>query len=72
MSFHWDYTLTSESEASAEDLTAAGFGSSFPSQAEAEAWLGEVYLELLDYGVEAVTLVENENWVYGPMPLQEG
>lgn len=39
-------------------------------QARAEAWLTGFYLELSDAGVEAVTLVEEDRVVYGPMPLE--
>jgi hypothetical protein len=46
-----------------------GESAEFPSQAEAEAWLGEAWRELLDGGVPAVTLVEDGRTVYGPMPL---
>lgn len=50
---------------------ATGLGrSSFPSQSEAESWLGEEWRHLLDAGVDAVTLREGETVVYGPMSLQ--
>jgi hypothetical protein len=41
----------------------------FPSQADAEAWLGESWADLLDGGVAAVTLLEDAREVYGPMSL---
>lgn len=41
----------------------------FPTQADAEAWLTASYEELTDDGVDAVTLMEDENRVYGPMSL---
>ncbi len=41
----------------------------FPTQGEAESWLGEFYPELLDAGVGAVTLYEEDRLVYGPMSL---
>jgi hypothetical protein len=44
----------------------------FPSQAEAETWLGENWRLLAEDGVAAVTLVEDERDVYGPMPLSAG
>lgn len=44
--------------------------SPFPTQAEAEAWLGESWAELADLGVEAVTLVRDGVPVYGPMSLR--
>jgi hypothetical protein len=41
----------------------------FPSQSDAESWVGEVWRELLDAGVDAVTLFEGDREVYGPMSL---
>jgi hypothetical protein len=49
-----------------------GESAEFPTQAEAEAWLGEAWRELLDGGVPAVTLVEDGRTVYGPMSLDAG
>ena len=42
----------------------------FPSQGEAESWLGEIYPELLAAGVRAVSLYEVDRLVYGPMSLE--
>lgn len=41
----------------------------FRSQEAAESWLADNYEELADSGVSAVTLVDGEHAVYGPMPL---
>jgi hypothetical protein len=41
----------------------------FPSQAEAESWVGESYAKLVSLGVDAVSLFEEERLVYGPMSL---
>lgn len=41
----------------------------FPTQAEAEAWLSEEWGTLADAGVQAVTLRRGEEIVYGPMSL---
>jgi hypothetical protein len=41
----------------------------FPTQGEAETWLGEFYPDLLDQGVRAVSLHEADRRVYGPMAL---
>lgn len=41
----------------------------FPTQAEAESWVGEIWAELAEQGVAAVTLFEGERRVYGPMSL---
>jgi hypothetical protein len=41
----------------------------FPSQADAESWIGEEWQRLLAAGVDAVTLLEGDRVVYGPMSL---
>lgn len=41
----------------------------FPSQSEAETWLGESWRDLRDAGVESVSLLEDDRVVYGPMGL---
>jgi hypothetical protein len=41
----------------------------FPSQSDAESWVGEEWRELLEAGVDAVTLFEGDRKVYGPMGL---
>ena len=41
----------------------------FPSQGDAETWIGEAWRELADAGVDAVTLFEADREVYGPMSL---
>lgn len=43
--------------------------SSFPTQSDAESWIGQEWPVLLDAGVTAVTLLEAGAVVYGPMPL---
>jgi hypothetical protein len=47
-----------------------GANAEFPSQADAETWLGEVWRSLADAGVVAVTLLEDGREVYGPMSLR--
>ena len=41
----------------------------FPTQSDAENWFGEVWRELADAGVAAVTLHRDGDKVYGPMRL---
>jgi len=41
----------------------------FASQEAAEIWLGEVYADLLDDGITAVSLFNDRQAVYGPMSL---
>ncbi len=42
----------------------------FPSQADAETWVGESWRDLLEAGVESVTLLRDGEAVYGPMSLR--
>lgn len=67
MSWHWRY----------EDETGAAIAPSdgevadrFPSQSDAETWLGENWRDLLERGVAQVTLLEDSREVYGPMSLE--
>ena len=41
----------------------------FTTQSDAESWLGENWRDLLDRGVDQVTLYEDDQLVYGPMSL---
>jgi hypothetical protein len=41
----------------------------FASQADAESWVGEIWADLAELGVAAVTLLEHDRVVYGPMSL---
>ena len=36
---------------------------------DAESWVGEIWADLAEHGVAAVTLFEHERLVYGPMSL---
>ena len=59
-----------EDSAGAEvDVPEEYAGQRFASQADAESWVGEIWAELADEGVAAVTLFEHDRPVYGPMPL---
>jgi hypothetical protein len=49
---------------------AAGPDVSFDDQIDAEEWLGRQWQDLLDSGVEAVTLLDGHDEVYGPMSLR--
>jgi hypothetical protein len=42
----------------------------FPSQSDAETWVGETWRDLLDQGVEQVVLMDGDRRVYGPMSLR--
>lgn len=41
----------------------------FPTQADAETWLGENWRELRSTGVRQVSLLEDASVAYGPMSL---
>lgn len=65
MGWSWRYA----DDAGAEPAI-AGTGADFPSQADAESWLGEVWRSLAEAGVASVTLLEDGREVYGPMSLR--
>ena len=66
MSWHWRY----EDEAGSPATVGGGEAvERFPSQSDAESWLGENWRNLLDQGVQQVTLLEDGREVYGPMSL---
>ncbi len=65
MSGSWTWDLL---DAAREPVPSAG--GTFPTQSEAESWLGEEWRALLDDGVDAVTLRQDGEVVYGPMSLQ--
>lgn len=67
----WTWTLLDDAESEAEvsdDLR----GQRFATQADAESWVGEIWEELAEEGVAAVTLLEGDRVVYGPMSLSAG
>ena len=42
----------------------------FPTQSDAETWIGESWRDLLDSGIDSVVLREDDHVVYGPMGLR--
>ena len=44
----------------------------FPSQSDAESWIGEQWPHLLAAGVAAASLLQADRAVYGPMSLIPG
>jgi hypothetical protein len=69
-SWRWRLEDASGAEVAATDGGAASGVGGFPSQSDAESWIGEVWHDLLDEGVEQVTLFEADREVYGPMSLR--
>ena len=65
MPWWWRLEDSAGTEVPAEEFA----GQRFLSQADAESWVGEIYAELAEAGVDAVTLFEHERQVYGPMSL---
>ena len=62
----WRYESADGTTVDGPDLPRA----TFPSQADAETWIGETWRELLEAGVEQVTLLQTGRPVYGPMSLR--
>jgi len=65
----WSWRL--ETETGAQWQGDAFAQQTFPSQSDAESWLGESWRELREHGVAEVRLFEEEREVYGPMSLAE-
>ena len=63
----WHWRLE---DASGTELTIDAYADEwFSSQADAESWVGEIWADLADAGVDQVTLFEGDRQVYGPMSL---
>ncbi len=69
MAWTWRYLDDKGSVIPPAEVSGGGDGSGFPTQSEAESWLGERWRELAGAGVDAVTLLEDDRDVYGPMSL---
>ena len=65
-SWTWRYEAADGSALIGPDLPKSGF----PSQADAETWVGETWHDLLAAGVEQVFLLNDGEQVYGPMSLR--
>jgi hypothetical protein len=62
----WTYEAADGTTLTGPDLPRLNF----PSQADAETWVGESWHDLLDLGVEQVNLMQGGQKVYGPMSLR--
>lgn len=62
----WTYLDADGTQMAGEALVTTGF----PSQGDAESWLGEQWRELAEAGVDAVTLGHEGTVAYGPMSLR--
>ena len=65
-SWSWRYEAADGTALNGPEIPRAGF----PSQADAETWVGETWGELLGAGVEQVYLLNGTEQVYGPMSLR--
>lgn len=65
MPWSWSYQRFDGTPVSGSSINAG----TFPSQADAESWIGETWRDLLDDGVDQVSLLEDGREVYGPMSL---
>ena len=62
----WKYEAADGSELTKPELPRT----MYPSQADAETWIGESWRALADLGVEQVYLLDGDQTVYGPMSLR--
>jgi len=68
VSERWTWTYEA---ADGSAMPAEGLGeTAFPTQSDAESWFGEVWHDLAEKGVAAVTLLRDGEKVYGPMSLE--
>ena len=65
-SWTWRYEAADGSALTGPELPRTGF----PSQADAETWVGESWRDLVAAGVEQVSLLDGDQPVYGPMSLR--
>lgn len=67
MAWTWSYADRAGAALSGPELVTTAF----PTQSDAESWLGETWRDLAAAGVVTVTLREDDDLVYGPMSLSE-
>ena len=72
MSYRWQLELSTASATTQAELALAGADRDFDSQEQAEQWMSGFYADLIDLDVAAVTLLEADRVVYGPMSLLAG
>jgi len=69
MAWVWRYAWLPDASGDAVHERAAA-PQTFPTQSDAETWLGENWRALRVEGVVSATLLNDERVVYGPMPLE--
>ncbi len=65
----WTWRFEGPDGAEVTPVGPAPAAEEFPSQADAENWVGEIWRDLREGGVHQVTLFEDARKVYGPMGL---
>ena len=66
----WRWRFEADDGSEVQAGGGASGASGFPSQSDAESWIGEVWQDLLEDGVAQVTLFDGDREVYGPMSLR--
>ncbi len=69
MSWTWRFLAADGGTAPGVDDGTGRTDAGFPTQSDAESWLGEQWRGLVEAGVDSVVLVEDGREVYGPMSL---
>ena len=69
-SWHWRFLDFSGADVTVPSEVLPTGAAAFPSQSDAESWVGEQWRELLEAGVESVVLLDGDRTVYGPMSLR--
>lgn len=64
-STHWTWSYEDEQGRDVE-----GTGESFPTQSDAETWIGEAWRDLRERGVDNAHLFADGTRVYGPLSLR--
>ncbi|MDB1089944.1 hypothetical protein PJ985_20510 [Streptomyces sp. ACA25] len=64
----WEWRFEKADGSVTEPATPPG---EFGTQGDAETWVGEVWKELVEEGIDQVTLVQDGTVIYGPMSLHE-
>ena len=62
----WTYLDADGSSMTRHDLPTTGY----PTQSDAESWVGQCWQDLVAVGVDAVSLYDGATLVYGPMSLR--
>jgi hypothetical protein len=66
----WTWIYQNEDGSPADALPPEAVLTPFPSQSDAETYIGESWQALIEGGVSAVTLYEDDHEAYGPMSLK--